>query len=340
MLGRNNNTKKRPPPPFLPPSIVGDDSIAGRTRRQKRAIASKWDIQTPIIIEIINWLDQESLMNLSLVSRQLHNIIANEPGNRNRIIPVFEVSGSSTRRLFQILRDNFFNKGIKNKLQYYPRMKFNNIHEFDRFFDDEWDKMQKDVRMDWITSLDISSSSSPSPKEITLLPPSLSKILPKVRELDFSRSHVILLRQISWNCPLLEKITADNLVDMSFTLDGHDMGFCNNLKEIYMDHSSFCYVRSSRENVEQWDFFNKHEIFMFHYCCKALERVSVRNMKFKDLSSDDEDDDGDPGEDFTQNSLIKFVRNAPPSLHWFRSDLTPDNITMLRMERPGIEFLN
>ena len=41
-----------------------------------------------------------------------------------------------------------------------------------------------------------------------------------------------------------------------------------------------------------------------------------------------------------RNALIKFVRNAPPTLHWFRSDLTLDNMTMLRMERPGIELLN
>ena len=85
-----NNRKRRPS--FLTPSIVGDDSIAGRTRRQKRAIASKWDIQTPIIIEIISWLDQESLMNLSLVSKQLHSTITNEPGNKNKLYPVFEVS--------------------------------------------------------------------------------------------------------------------------------------------------------------------------------------------------------------------------------------------------------
>ncbi|OEU23449.1 hypothetical protein FRACYDRAFT_267543 [Fragilariopsis cylindrus CCMP1102] len=69
---------------------------------------------------------------------------------------------------------------------------------------------------------------------------------------------------------------------------------------------------------------------MFHRCCKALERVSIRNMHFNDYRY----------KDFKQNLLIKFVRNAPPSLHWFRSDLTPDNMTMLRMERPGIELLN
>ena len=41
-----------------------------------------------------------------------------------------------------------------------------------------------------------------------------------------------------------------------------------------------------------------------------------------------------------QNMLIKFVRNAPPSLKWFRSDLTQGNIDMLQSERPGIELVS
>jgi hypothetical protein len=42
-----------------------------------------------IIIQIVNWLDQESLMKLSLVSKQLHDIICNEPGNEKKMHPVF-----------------------------------------------------------------------------------------------------------------------------------------------------------------------------------------------------------------------------------------------------------
>ena len=70
----------------------------------------RWDLLlTPIIIEIISWLDQESLMNLSLVSKQLYNIIRNEPGNKNKIIPVFEVSGSLEQTFFHNLHDHFLN---------------------------------------------------------------------------------------------------------------------------------------------------------------------------------------------------------------------------------------
>ena len=108
------------------------------------------------------------------------------------------------------------------------------------------------------------------------------------------------------------------------------------LKEININNSKFIVY-----NREISDLNNYPDIFMFHNCCKALERVSIRNMNWKFYLGDDGDDyDEDQKLVFTQNALIKFVRNAPPTLQWFRSDLTPDNMTMLRMERPGIELLN
>lgn len=40
-----------------------------------------------------------------------------------------------------------------------------------------------------------------------------------------------------------------------------------------------------------------------------------------------------------QTTWIKFIRNAPRSLRWFRSDLSQDNIDMLRSERSENEFV-
>ena len=110
-------------------------------------------------------------------------------------------------------------------------------------------------------------------------------------------------------------------------LDGSDMRHSNSLKEIYLDSSRFeCGLY--RNAIE--DLNDQPEVYMFHRCCKALERVSIRNPKLCD-----EDD-----KTISQDTLIKFVRNAPLTLRWFRSDLTLDNMKMLRLERPGIELLN
>ena len=60
-------------------------------------------------------------------------------------------------------------------------------------------------------------------------------------------------------------------------LDGSDMRHSNSLKEIYLDSSRFeCGLY--RNAIE--DLNDQPEVYMFHYCCKALERVSIRNPKF------------------------------------------------------------
>ena len=64
---------------------------------------------------------------------------------------------------------------------------------------------------------------------------------------------------------------------------------------------------------------------------KALERASIRNAKWGT---------NDTFNAVPQNVLIEFVRNTPPLIRWFRSDLTQDNMSILRLERPEIDSLN
>jgi hypothetical protein len=82
------------------------------------------------------------------------------------------------------------------------------------------------------------------------------------------------------------------------------------------------------------DLNNHNDIFMFHYCCNGLERVSIKNARYRDYAEGQEMIRLLP-----QKVLIKFVRNAP-RLRYFRSDLTQANIMMLRMEKPEIEFVS
>jgi hypothetical protein len=183
--------------------------------------------------------------------------------------------------------------------------------------------MTKDIRMDWITSLDISSTTLRT-ATIPFFLLCLSGVLPKLRELDLSRTGAVFLLPFSKNCPLLEKITVDNCEGTIISLSGDSISFCNSLKEIHMDHISF-YYDDIRHKNKFADLKNHHELFLFHKCCKAFERVSIRNMNYRSRFDVDEDQKFI----FTQNALIKFVRNAHPSLHWFRSDLTQENIDIL-----------
>ena len=353
---KNNNNRKCPPRPRLPPP--GDDVIAGRTRQQKRAtmIASKWNnfLPTPIKIVIFSYLDQESLMNLNLVSKHSNHIICNEPGNKNKIIPVFEIGDIPMTVLCQNLLNHSLNRETNNKLQRYQIMRFKDSYKYKNDKDDTdlsadafmelIIETTKKVRLTGITSLDIDGYTFRHRNYLDRhyqnnLMQTFSFILPNLREVNSSYMPVNgrTLRAFSKNCPLLEKVTLNNNdIDTlnnsnglaAFKLDGSDMRHSNCLKEIYFDSSGF-ECGSYRNAIE--DLNDQPEIYMLHRCCKALERVSIRNPKLycnKDYKT------------ISQDTLIKFVRNAPLTLRWFRSDLTLDNMKMLRLERPGIELLN
>ena len=82
---------------------------------------------------------------------------------------------------------------------------------------------------------------------------------------------------------------------------------------------------------------HKDDFIFSACCCESLERLSIQRAEWysffhvsRELRSNY----------VPQNALIKFVRNAPPSLRWFRSDLSKENINILQREHPGVEFLN
>ncbi|OEU14482.1 hypothetical protein FRACYDRAFT_241027 [Fragilariopsis cylindrus CCMP1102] len=353
LASKNNNTssKKKNRKRSAPAPII-DNVIATRTRRKTKKIASTWDLETPIIIEIVSWLDQDSLMNLSLVSKQLKNIICGkEPGNKNKIIPVFEVAGTSPEILYQNLRHHFKNKKTKKKLQDYTIMRFKDYnkcngdagrstdysdYELVQIINNILTRIMNNICLNGITLLDFSSLSPDTKRnrDRLVLPNTLSRILPKLREVNFSNTCIDgwILSNFSRFCPLLEKVTSNDAKYIA--VDGEDMfgefgaRHSNVLKEMYIDNTVFLPISYYRE---KFDDLNDHpEIFIFHKCCKAIERVSIRNARENEYTDST----------ISQNKLIKFVRNAPPTLRWFRSDLTLDNMTMLRLERPGIELLN
>ena len=166
-----------------------------------------------------------------------------------------------------------------------------------------------------------------------------SLTLPNLRHVKLSNNGFgsKCLYNLTSNYLKLEKITWHNIDRKQSTIDidGWYMWNATNLREIYMDNSVFC-VEDVDERDQLLDLENDEysNIFLFHKCSsKLLERVSIRNAKWVCCASDDLTA-------IPQNALIKFIRNAPTSLRWFRSDLTEDNMNMLRSERPGIELVN
>jgi len=330
---KNRYRKRRPP------SGDANSNIAIRTRHhKKRAIATmKWDIPRSIILNITSWLDQESMMNMSLVSKQLYNTLCGECGNENEIFPVFIVSGKSVQTLVNNLRKHFLNKKTKVKLQTYSIMRFKEPNRFDDedVSTEDFNQLKlivKDncIELNGITSLEfISSSSSVFGRfKSGYLPCILRIILPNLIRIDFSNmtGYTNGIFKDLFQCPLLNKVIShDN--DDGVDLNGLGMELSTNLREIHMDNTVF-HCGPYLTNYKFADLNNHQEVFIFHGCSKSLERVSMRNMKFPRSTFNDVH----YRKTFKQNALIKFVRNAP-SLHWFQSDLSADNIDMLQEER-------
>merc|ERR1712232_176348 len=156
-------------------------------------------------------------------------------------------------------------------------------------------------------------------------------LLPNVREANLSNIVLDDTDMFRDHMSLLEKVTWNNSVTL--TVQGWEFRDCRNLKELIMDDSNFPITRQygfhRLSNLSGND-----DIFIFRHC-KSIERLSIRKAELRSVVPD-----RTITGDLPQNALIKFVRNAPPSLRWFRSDLTKENIDMLRKEHPEIEFVN
>jgi len=194
-------------------------------------------------------------------------------------------------------------------------------------------------KMEGIVMLDISL---PSLTKILYnsIPFALSNfhLLPNLHEINLSNVGIScrILIQFSINCPLLEKVTWNNIHGQysGFKLDGYCMESAKNLKEIVMDDSEFHCSQRENDKMSNLEEEEEHrDKFIFCRCSNTVERVSIRNAKCTI-------DYYDTTKVVPQNALIKFIRNAPTSLRWFRSDLNQENMDILRKERPDIELLN
>jgi hypothetical protein len=187
-----------------------------------------------------------------------------------------------------------------------------------------------------VRALDLSFPPNALKKDTTLkvcIPALLTFVMPCLQEIDLSNANVTesVLRYFAYECPVLEKVTWNKHFSNT-NMSGKALKTCRHLKEIYMDDSVFTYDFGESEVIHapaEW-----RDYCIFCHCNAKLERVSLKNAKCREpriFSSPG------PTETFPQIGLIKFVRNTP-SLRWFRSDLSPENVAILRAERPEVTF--
>ena len=328
----------------LPP-VLG--TVATRTRRQEKAAAAKWNQPLSVILNILMYADPETVRVLCRVSKQFLDIIRNSPGMKDhRVIPLLQINASESEeddgrpeRLIHQLYEHHA------ELQRYRAIKFTDVKRFCRHSPPSKLsvlELSKTFQLHGVVSLDISSPTVLTEDDVAGdsidLLQYLTAILPNLLEINCSNGTFdchSMYYFCSRLCPRLERIKWNNIKfrrsDIGPHLCGGSMEDAKNLKEIYMDDCEFFCFGSERQR-----FMNLHgdpRYYIFHLFSKNkdLARLSIKNavVAIKQNAMKN-----------YQNMLIKFVRKAPSSLQWFRSDLTQGNIDMLQSERPGIELVS
>ena len=329
-------------------------------------------MNTPIslLVGMIGYLDNASLIALCLVSKQFCTIIRNGHGMDNKLVRVFELRCSDDWNYYRFIshmKGYFEDDHQKRILQGHQHLKVHDVCKFNDYCRPDTVTKCKSVivRMTGIVSLDISSplpiSGDVVPTSlyhVGSLPQVLSYMLPNLQQLDCSHTRMSawILEEFALQCPRLEIIKRNNIPDgsidhdhLNILADGYNLRMTSNLKEIYFDNCFFEFVDEFEEGEDIEDDEDMEyaamtnlkkypKLSLLYLLCKdnsVLERVSMRNARRSKFNNPQQTQTVLP-----QDALIKFVRNAPSTLNWFRSDLSAANIQVLQLEKPGIQFLN
>jgi hypothetical protein len=153
----------------------------------------------------------------------------------------------------------------------------------------------------------------------------LSLLVPNLQSIDMSYLPLTMIG-VAWlteNNPHLKVIRWNHSLIWPVSNDSeHHLEALKYLKEVYLDEARILFCQDNLNEESLWNSLLDH--------IHGLERVSLlgtrwyRKGKLAELS---------------QGYLVKFVRGTP-SLKWFRSDLSPANVDLLRKERPQVMFVS
>ena len=162
-----------------------------------------------------------------------------------------------------------------------------------------------------------------------------SFMLPNLEEIDLSYARVpgnILLRACR-HCSKLRRIEW-NGSRREIDIQGASISLYSKTEELYLDNSVLYTLGASARELHSAERGDQNGLNLYMFClCSCLERLSIKNVTWFDEHNRAEEGP------ISQEMLIKMVRHHP-TLRWLRSDLTEENIAMLKQERPEITFVS
>ena len=302
--------------------------------------------QEGISSSIINYLGNDAKIELACTCSSMQDQVTNGNGIAIQIDPIIWGSPSDHNtddsdrgdRFLQNMHAHLQDERKKNILRnHHYRVKIEQVHQFgvnpafnavtvaqEREFIRKLN--EKTAKMRSITELDISL---PTPRDLVAFVFQLLTMFPNLRKINLTNILLGSMDLVAKYCPHLETIIwnhTDAIPSIVASADGDCFAPFHNLKEITLDNRYF-YIKS-QFRASMADTTNNN-VFLFHHCVSnnpMLARVSMKNVT-----------DYHSNKTLPQRVLMKFVRNVP-SLTYFRSDLTPENIAILQLERPEMVF--
>jgi len=308
---------------------VGDDHVV---TAPKTASLSLTDLNDNVLVKVMSFLTFPDLNEVAMSSRRCREIRSHESLDQTRVGTIVLTENTTLPSFYNTILEQGWNdvfSGNRTHLR---------VVGLERLQCRSWTRLHlrdSDVSLAGVVKLDVSCSQDDSPlnrEEEGLLRErctkaflTLIRALPNVRELDASHLKLDRLDSIYdfGQVAHLERITWTGCCDSRFVY-GYALRFCSSLTELNLDgyHVKCDMTRSFMLGLEYW--------FMWK-ACKGLERLSMKNATWicNDMSAP---------EPLPQEMLINMVRRHP-TLRWLRSDLTAENVAMLKQEKPEITFI-
>jgi len=154
-------------------------------------------------------------------------------------------------------------------------------------------------------------------------------ILPELRELD--TSNVNMLGEPFRSLRSLTKFVWNGGTAFFLHVDGSNFHFANNIMDLSVDSFATYFVQEEVEKFTAEPVEGEANKYLWMKCPR-LERLSMMGATYKEVGHWQT-------RPISQEMLIKMVRHHP-TLRWLRSDLTAENVAMLKEERPHITFVS
>ena len=328
-----------------------DDAIENPINKRRRLEASAAPVASLCLeslndncfVHVLSFLEFEDLNSFAICNRRCREVRREESLDQTRSGTILCRKNVTTSSFFRALSERGWTEVFSGNRTV---LKIKNIKNIKRewsstadLFSEVARQMKHLAQLPGVTSLDLSCSPQTVNQRVDCFQiiVCLSRLLLNLRELDFSYLQLNIIESFCSQSLRLCRVTwkggGRNLDLLGFNLWQPD-----SLKELYLDDSRFFVpklINATREEIAMTfqipnNVDTNYRIWMY---CRSLERISMKNVSWSISCFRWEE-----RLPVTQEMIIKFVRHTP-TLRWLRSDLTMENVAMLKQERPEVTFV-